>query len=513
MDATPALRAYAHWRRRHLSHGDPVAAQERQLLRLLRRARKTRFGRQHDFTRIKSVGDFQSRVALRRYEDFWHEWWQPNFPLLHNVTWPGVIPYFAASSGTTTGATKYIPVSREMVKANRRAALDILVHHVAARPRSQILGGRNFMLGGSTDLVRLAPGISSGDLSGIAANEVPRWARARYFPPPGLALIPDWEEKMARLAPLSMQADIRSIGGTAGWLLMFFARLAALRPDQPMRSTSWYPKLELCVHGGVNFTPYKPQFDAIFAGTTVDLREVYPASEGFIAIADRGSGEGLRLCDDNGLFFEFVPADEIGSATPTRHWLANVECGVNYAVVVSSNAGLWSYVLGDTVRFVDRRPPRLLITGRLSYSLSAFGEHLIGEELEAAVASAAPTIGRQSREFTVAAEFPAAPGELGRHHFVVELDPPADDAGVAQFAAVLDAALTEQNADYRAHREGMRAPHVTAVTPGSFSAWMQERGKAGGQNKVPRVIADKDLFDSLLSFMQKHSRVSGRTSQ
>jgi hypothetical protein len=341
---------------------------------------------------------------------------------------------------------------------------------------------------------------------------VPWWARARYFPPSDLALIADWEEKMARLAPLSMQADIRGIGGTASWLLLFFARLAALRPDQPMRSTSWYPRLELCVYGGVNFTPYQPQFEAIFAGTRVDLREVYPASEGFIAIADRGIGEGLRLCDDNGVFFEFVPADEIGAETPRRHWLANIECGVNYAVVVSSNAGLWSYVLGDTVRFVDRSPPRLLITGRLSYSLSAFGEHLIGEELEAGIATAAHRIGCESREYSVAAEFPTQPGELGRHHFVVELDPPANDASVAQFAAALDAALAEQNADYRAHREGMRSPRITAVTPGSFTAWMQERGKAGGQNKVPRVIADKALFGSLLSFMREHHCIAGRHS-
>jgi hypothetical protein len=511
IDATPLLRAYARWRGRHLWKQNAALSQRRQLLALVRRASATRFGHMHGFHRIGDVAAFQASVPLRRYEDFWREWWQPPFPRLENATWPGVIPYFAVSSGTTSGATKYIPVSRAMVMANKRAALDILVHHLTARPDSRIMAGRSFMLGGSVDLVREAPSIFSGDLSGIAAKEVPWWARGRYFPPRRLALIADWERKMELLAPLSMQSDIRSVGGTASWLLLFFARLAALRPDLPMRSTSWYPDLELCVHGGVNYTPYKPQFDAIFAGSRVDVREVYPSSEGFVAIADRGSGEGLRICADNGLFLEFVPVDEIDAATPTRHWLGNVECGVNYAVVLSSSAGLWGYILGDTVRFIDREPPRLLITGRLAYGLSAFGEHLIGEELEKAVVAAALSIDRQSGEFAVAAEFPARPGEPGRHSFVVEIQPPTDNAGAARFAAALDASLAEQNADYRDHRSAMRAPLVTVVRTGAFTDWMGSRGKAGGQNKVPRVISEESQFKSLLSFMSERGHIVGRS--
>jgi hypothetical protein len=507
IDATPLLRAYARWRSARLSAENAVAAQERQLFRILHRARDTQFGRAHGFDRVRSVEDFQAGVPLRPYEDFWHDWWQPGFPRLTNVTWPGNIPYYAASSGTTSGATKYIPVSRAMLAANRRAALDIFVHHLAARPNSRVLAGRNFMLGGSTDLVCHACGVCSGDLSGIAANEVPWWAQSRYFPPRRLALIADWEQKIEVLAKLSLEADIRSISGTPSWLLLFFARLAALRPDLPARGTSWYPNLELCIHGGVNFTPYKGQFDAIVAGSQVDVREVYPASEGFVAIADRGGGEGLRLIVDNGLFLEFVPADEIAAAHPTRHWLANVECGVDYAVILSSNAGLWGYVLGDTVRFVERRPPRVLITGRLAYTLSAFGEHVIGEELEAAIARAARLIGHRASEFAVAAEYPQRPDQLGRHVFVVELDPVVDDDDARHFAEALDEALAEQNDDYRAHRAGMRPPCVVAVDVGSFAAWMRERGRSGGQNKVPRVIADQVLFASLRSFMAEHGHI------
>jgi hypothetical protein len=509
LDATPLLRAYSRRRLARLAAEDAVLAQQHQLLSLVRRARDTRFGREHAFGRIDGVEAFQAQVPLRRYEDFWQDWWQPAFPRLENLTWPGRIPYFAASSGTTTGITKYIPVSRAMLAANRRAALDVLVHHLGTRPDSRILAGRNFMLGGSTELVQHDARIYSGDLSGIAANEIPPWARTRYFPPRRLALMADWEKKIRTLAPLSLEADIRSISGTPSWLLLFFAELAALRPDRPARITSWYPELELCIHGGVGFTPYQAQFDAVFAGSRVDLREVYPASEGFIAIADRGGGEGLRLIADNGLFLEFVPADEAEAPRPTRHWLANVECGVNYAVVVSSNAGLWAYLLGDTVRFVERCPPRILVTGRLAYTLSAFGEHLIGEEIEAAIATAAHSIARQAPEYAVAAQFPHELHGRGRHSFIVELEPPADEADVRRFAGALDAALAEQNDDYRAHRAGMHAPAVTAVRAGSFVPWMRERGKIGGQNKVPRVIADDALFANLQSFMREQGCVTG----
>jgi GH3 auxin-responsive promoter len=500
IDATPLLRLYARRRAHRLAGLDPAAAQQQQLLALVHQARETRFGLDHGFARITSVAEFQRQVPLRRYEDFWRDYWQPAFPRLRNISWPGLIPYFAVTSGTTTGNNKYIPVSRAMAAANRHAVLDMFTFHLAARPRSRVLGGRNFMIGGSTDLVRQAPGIYSGDLSGIAANEVPWWARRRYFPPRDLALIPDWDRKIDALARASLQADIRTISGTPSWVLPFFARLAELRPTLPHSTESWYPNLELFVHGGVNYAPYRAQFAALLP-PHVDQREVYPASEGFIAIADRGYGEGLRLIIDNGLFVEFVPVDEIEAPQPTRHWLGTIETGVNYAVVLSSNAGLFSYVLGDTVRFVERYPPRLLITGRLSYMLSAFGEHLIGEEIDRAILEAAGTIGTSVSEYTVAPVFPAGPQDRGGHRFVVEFTPPVPDAALAAFAGALDAALSEQNADYATHRQMMRPPEVVAVPPGGFAEWMRHRGRLGGQNKVPRVIADPVLFEELERFV------------
>ncbi len=504
IDATPLFRAYAAWRRRQLSRTDPILAQQRELLRLLRRAAATRFGRDHGFAGLRDVADYQRAVPLRRYEDFWQDYWQSAFPKLANVSWPGVIPYFAVTSGTTTGITKYIPCSLEGLRGNRRATLDVVVHHLDHRPASRVLGGRNFMLGGSTSLEELAAGIWAGDLSGISGRTLPRWARPLYFPPRSLETIADWEEKIAAMAPAALNADIRSIGGTPSWLLLFFDRLAEIVPGRSRKLAAAFPHFELLVHGGVNFAPYRQAFAERLEGTGAETREVYPASEGFIAVADRGDGEGMRLMADNGLFFEFVPLDELGSLHPTRHWLADVEEGVNYAVVLTTNAGLWSYILGDTVRFVSLDPPRVLVTGRTSYSLSAFGEHLIGEEIETAVAAAAREIDAKVSDYSVGAVFPAGDQVTGHHLFIVEFADATPDAGrLARFADALDRQLAGLNDDYRTHRAGsfgMQAPRVHPAAPGSFAAWMKRRGRLGGQNKVPRILNDAALLHSLRQF-------------
>lgn len=506
VDVTPILRLHARRRAAALARQDAVATQAAQLLRLVRAARNTRFGVEHGFAAIDGVEAFQRRVPLRRYDEFWTRFWQAGFPRLVDTTWPGRVPYFAVTSGTTTGASKYIPVTQAMNRANRRAALDLLTHHLANRPRSRVMEGRSFMLGGSTALEALAPGVRSGDLSGIAAQEVPRWARPWYFPPREEALIADWEEKIARLAPMSLEADIRSLSGTPSWLLLFFDRLAALLPGRPRRIASWYPRLELLAHGGVDFAPYRRQFDQLLEGSGAELREVYPASEGFIAIADHGPGEGMRLIVDGGLFYELVPVEEIAAAEPVRHWLGTAEPGVNYALVLSTCAGLWGYVLGDTVRFVELEPPRILVSGRISYSLSAFGEHLIAEEIEHAIATAATAIDAAVVDYSVGAVHPEEQGARGRHRYFVEFAGAVpEEVRLGRFAEVLDRELTTGNDDYRARRAqgfGMDPPEIRALRPGTFALWMKSRGQLGGQHKVPRIINDAALLDALRAFVE-----------
>ena len=513
LDLTPLLKLYARRRARRLASLAAAPAQQAELAGLLAAAGATRFGRDHGFGAVRSPADFKRAVPLRKYDEFWRDYWQKHFPVLDDVSWPGRIRFFAVTSGTTGDATKYIPVSRAMVRSNKRAALDLLVHHIANRPETRLFGGPNFILGGSTDLVARAPGIASGDLSGIAIKTMPWWARPRSFPPLALALVADWEKKVDLLAKASIGLDIRSIGGTPSWLLILFDRLAALRGARRLPLRAFWPGLELIVHGGVHFGPYKSQFDALLEGSHAETREGYAASEGFVASQDRGAGEGMRLNLDTGLFYEFVPVEELGSAAPTRHWIGDAEPGVNYAIAVSTCAGLWAYLVGDTVRLVSRDPPRLLVTGRTAYSLSAFGEHLIGEEIEEAVSRAAAAIGAAVTDYSAGAVFPAAAGDLGGHLYVVEFAAGSasggapGEAGLAAFAAAIDKYLIEKNEDYAAHRSGgfgMKPPAVLAMKPGGFAAWMKSRGRLGGQNKVPRIINDQALFAGL----RRHAQAS-----
>jgi hypothetical protein len=504
LDLTPALKLYARWRAKRLARLDPVAAQRAQLARLLSAAGATRFGRDHDFHATRSPEDFRRAVPLRKYDDMWRDYWRAGFPVLDDVSWPGRVPYFAVTSGTTGAVTKYIPVTRAMVRSNKGAALDLLVHHIASRPQTRIFGGPNFILGGSTDLAARAPGIYSGDLSGIAIKTIPWWAKSRSFPPLDLALIADWEKKVDLLARAAIDLDIRSVGGTPSWLLILFDKMAALRGAKRLPLGDFWPNLELVVHGGVHFGPYKSQFDALLAGSRAETREGYAASEGFVAIQDRGPGEGLRLNLDIGLYFEFVPVEELGAANPTRHWIGDAELGVNYAIAVSSCAGAWGYLIGDTVRFLSLKPPRLFVTGRTAYSLSAFGEHLIGEEIEEAVSRAARAIGAEVADFSVGAVFPTTASELGGHLYVVEFVGAAPgEAATAAFAAAIDTFLSGKNEDYAAHRAGgfgMKPPAVLPMRAGGFAAWMKSRGRLGGQNKVPRIINDAELIAGLRKF-------------
>jgi hypothetical protein len=486
-----------------LAGSDPVQVQARTLRRLIRRARRTRFGRDHRFDRIDGVATFQSAVPIRTYEALWVEYLRDRYPVFENLTWPGRIPYLALTSGTTQGTNKYIPVSQEMVASNRETARTMVAYHYAAHPDSRLFQGRMFFLGGSAGLTAVAPGVQEGDLSGIAAREVSPLLRPFTFPPLELALESDWDRKLALFADVSRHEPITLVGGVPSWLLMFFQRLLSETGKSSLVEV--WPALKVVVHGGVKFDPYREAFRAIVGSSRVRMLETYACSEGFVAFGDPWT-EQLRLAHDNGIFYEFVPAGELESQNATRHWLGNVECGVNYAVVVSTCAGMWAHVIGDTIRFELRNPPLLTFTGRTRQTLSAFGEHLIGEELEAAIARAAAVAGATVREWHVGPVFEGVPGY---HQYVVEfLDQPAD---LVRFRDRLDAALAERNADYQAHRArgvGLPPPAVVLACPGAFEGWMRRRGKLGGQNKVPRVDNTGALTLDLFQFLRE-SKLAG----
>jgi hypothetical protein len=499
--ADAGLARYARRRVARLDRGDTVATQNACLMTLVRRARRTRFGYDHDFAGIRSVADYQRRVPLRTYEQFWQGYWQPGFPGLSDVTWPGSIPYFALSSGTTSGSTKYVPVSRQMLASNRKAALTTLALFLAGHPGTPLFAGKAFFLGGSTDLAQLAAGVFGGDLSGIAAREVPAMLRPYTFPPLDLALLRDWDRKMDLLAERSLREPITAVGGVPSWLLLLFERLLQITGKKCV-AEAW-PALRAVIHGGTKFDPYQALFRRLVGSPDVHFHETYPASEGFIACEDPRH-DLLRLLPDLGIFFEFVPVAEVETNAPTRHTIETLETGVQYAIVVTTCAGAWSYVLGDTVCFERREPPLLRFTGRTHYFLSAFGEHLISEEVEKAIAFAATACRAEVVDFHVGPVFPESAAAPGHHLYLVEFARSPGDR--VRFAAELDAALVRQNADYAAHRHGdltMRAPEVYPVTRGGFAAWMRSQGKLGGQHKVPRMDNSGQLTQQLFRFFQQ----------
>ncbi len=497
------FRSHADRRRDELARLDPAVVQERTLLALLRLARGTRFGLDHRFDAIRTVDGFRRRVPLRRYEDLWDGYYSRAYPVFRNLTWPGRIPYLALTSGTTQGATKYIPVSRAMLKSNQKAAKSMVAAHLLARPNSRLFDGRIFFLGGSTALAEPAPGVREGDLSAIASLEVAPWLRPYTFPPLSLALESDWDRKLDMLADAALREPITMVGGVPSWLLMLFQRMLAKSGKSTMAEV--WPKLEAVVHGGVKFDPYRESFARVLGTNRVLLHDAYACSEGFVAHGEPGRSGELTLIYDHGIFYEFVPVDELDAERPTRHSLGEVQLGVNYALVMTTCAGLWAHVVGDTVRFTSLKPPRLVFTGRTKYCLSAFGEHLISEEVEAAMAAAGAATGADVGEWHVG---PVFHGPLGHHQFVVEfLRPPAD---LAEFRRILDAQLTARNADYQAHRAdgvGLPLPAIVVARPGAFVAWMRSRGKLGGQHKVPRMDGSGTLTAEIVDSMRAAGQV------
>jgi hypothetical protein len=495
--------AYAGRRMRELDALDPLALQERTLRSLVRQAASTRFGKDHGFASIRSIADFQRRVPLRTYEDLWEQYLKDRYPVFEDLTWPGKIPFLALSSGTTTGATKYIPVSWAMVRSNRKAAQTMVAADLWACRSARPFLGKLFFLGGSTDLEQPAPGVAQGDLSGIAAKTVGPLLRPYTFPPLDLALDPNWDRKLSMLVERSLHEPITLVSGVSSCLVTLFQRL--LETSGKATVAEVWPRLEVVVHGGVKFDPYRAAFAALLGAPAIRLRETYPCSEGFIAFGDPATGL-LRLLFDHGLFYEFVPLEELGTSAPARHWLGNARTGVNYAIVVSTCAGMWAHVIGDTIRFESLSPPLLTFTGRTRYSLSAFGEHLINEEVEAAVAAAAADTGASVRDWHAG---PVFHDPLGHHLFVVEfLAPPPD---LAALRLRLDSELTRRNAHYawfRAEGGGLPLPALIHAAPGAFDAWMRSRGQLGGQHKVPRMDSSGTLTSALRAFLQTQGHIA-----
>ena len=506
--AASVLGWYAPRRRRALESASlhAGAIQEKTLRRLVAVARNTDFGRDHDFDGIRSIADYQARVPLGDYLTFQARWAQA-LAGAEDVAWPGRPRYWVKTSGTTAGE-KLIPVTPEAFASHRRGGWDALVMATERVGAACLLGGPMLFLGGCTRLSAIGKDSLAGDLSGLAIRRLPPGLRGRYSPGATIGAIADWETRIDAVARRTAREDLRLLSGMPSWTLILFARIAEMlrasgRPVPPLGEI--WPNLGVVVHGGVSFRPYRALFEE-WIGRSLEYVEVYPASEGFVALQTERSG-GLTLMVDYDVFYEFVPVEDLGKALARRLTVDEVEIGPSYAVALTTPAGLWSYLLGDTVRFVAKDPLRLEITGRTRHFVNAFGENVIVEEVEKALIEACRRGHAEVVEFTVAPRYPTPDQPRGGHEWLIEFAEPPRAPGV--FARVLDDTLQALNTDYRTKRAGdvgMVAPRVLEVPAGTFYRWMKDGDKLGDQHKVPRVTNDRAVADGLLAAIAAQGR-------
>lgn len=483
--ARSAARRIARW------SSNAVAAQETVFRQLLDQGRNTAFGKAHDFDKIKGYEAFRERVPIRDYESL-RPWIERIKAGERDVLWPGRPAYFAKTSGTTSGV-KYIPLTRESLPNHFGTARNALFNYYARTGQGDWLDGKMIFLSGSPEMETVG-GIPTGRLSGIVNHQVPSWLRTNQLPGYHTNCIEAWEEKVEKIVDETLHQDMRLISGIPPWVQMYYERLLARSGKQYIKEL--FPNFSMFVYGGVNFEPYRAKLEQL-VGKRIESLETYPASEGFIAFQDDPANRALLLNVASGIFFEFVPAAEIFNENPTRLWLKDVEPGVNYALIINNNAGLWGYNIGDTVEFVSLDPPRILVTGRVKHFISAFGEHVIGKEVEEALLQAAQAHGVRVVEFTVAPQIAPPEGGQPYHEWFIEFDEAPQDP--AAFATALDIAMVQQNIYYRDLIEGgiLRPLVVRSLRRDAFRDYMKREGKLGGQNKVPRLSNDRGIAEGL----------------
>jgi hypothetical protein len=474
------------------SMGTALEDQKKILRELLKTGKTTEFGADHRFGELDDYEQFRQAVPLRDYEAI-----RPYIDKIkegrHNVLWKGQPIYFAKTSGTTSGV-KYIPISRESIPNHINTARNALLCYMAETGNHLFANGRMIFLSGSPELERVG-GIPTGRLSGIVNHHIPSYLRTNQLPSYETNCIEDWETKLDKIVSETIGRDMTLISGIPPWMQMYFDRLIE-KGGKPVKDL--FPNFSVMVHGGVNFNPYRAKLMHSI-GKEVDTIETFPASEGFFAFQDRPREEGLLLNTDSGIFFEFVPAGEIFSESPTRLSLRDVKVGEHYALIINSNAGLWGYNIGDTVRFISVNPYRILVTGRIKHFISAFGEHVIGEEVEYSLMKAAAEENLKIVEFTVAPMIQAGAGRSFHEWFVEFEDTPAD---LGSFARKVDENLRAKNIYYDDLIRGniLDPLVIRPMRRDAFIGYMKSIGKLGGQNKVPRLSNDRRIADALGAF-------------
>ncbi|WP_299186473.1 GH3 auxin-responsive promoter family protein [uncultured Aquimarina sp.] len=469
---------------------DPVNTQKRVFDNLISSASNTAFGKDHDFGSIRTHNDFIKKVPVRDYEQL-RSYVDRVVKGEKDVLWPGKPIYFAKTSGTTSGV-KYIPLTSDSMPTHIRAARNAILCYVAESKNAAFVDGKMIFLQGSPELVE-KNGINLGRLSGIVAHYVPKYLQKNRLPSWETNCIDDWETKVDAIVEETVNENMTIISGIPPWVQMYFEKLKK-KTDKPIGEL--FKNFELFIYGGVNFEPYKATFEKLI-GRKVASIELYPASEGFFAFQDTQNEKGMLLQLDSGMFYEFIKADEFFEENHKRLTIGEVEVGVNYVMLISSNAGLWAYNIGDTVMFTGTSPYRLMVSGRIKHFISAFGEHVIGKEVEQAIKEATEITGTTIKEFTVAPQINPEDSELPYHEWFIEFQEPPKN--LDDFALQIDNSLRKQNTYYDDLIVGsvLRTLKVRSVPKDGFNSYMKSIGKLGGQNKLPRLSNDRKIVDSL----------------
>ncbi|MGZ3814542.1 MAG: GH3 auxin-responsive promoter family protein [Mucilaginibacter sp.] len=486
-------RIFAAWVNKDLNdiRSNALDQQQKVFSHLIKTAKNTSFGRDHQFEQIKTYADFKKLVPVRDYEDL-RMYIDRITQGEADVMWPGKPTYLAKTSGTTSGV-KYIPISKESMPEHIKAARNALLSYIHETGKADFVDGKMIFLQGSPVMDKKT-GIAVGRLSGIVANLVPAYLQKNRLPSYEINCIDDWEQKVDAIVEETINADMRLISGIPPWCQMYFDRLAAKTGGKKIKDI--FPNFKLFVYGGVNYEPYRARIEESI-GFPIDSIETYPASEGFIAFQDSQKERGLLLLTNSGMFYEFIPAEEYFNDNPTRVSLQDIELDKNYALILNTTAGLWGYSIGDTIKFVSKDPYRIMVTGRIKHYISAFGEHVIGEEVEQALMSVANEEQVDVVEFTVAPQVNPPKGELPYHEWFIEFGKKPTD--LQAFAIKVDKALQKKNIYYFDLIEGniLQPLIIQSLEKDAFINYMRSQGKLGGQNKVPRLSNDRKIADEL----------------
>ena len=472
----------------------PIKTQEKVFHQLIDKAKNTAFGNDHHFSTITSHQDFVKYVSIRDYEDL-KNYVDRVVDGEPDVLWPGKPLYFAKTSGTTSGA-KYIPLTKESMPTHIKAARNAILSYINETGNTKFVDGKMIFLQGSPEMTQ-KNGIGLGRLSGIVAHYVPAYLQKNRLPSLETNCIDDWETKVAAIVTETKDQDMTVISGIPPWVQMYFERLTETTGK---KIGDLFKNFDLFIYGGVNYEPYRAKFEQLI-GRKVDSIELFPASEGFFAFQDSQKAEGMLLQLDSGIFYEFIETDQFFSETPTRLTIGEVKKGVNYVMIISTSAGLWGYNIGDTVQFTSTAPYRVVVSGRIKHFISAFGEHVIGKEVETAMLEAIEAHGFSISEFTVAPQTNPKEGELAYHEWFVEFENTPEN--LASVAKSIDVSLQKQNSYYKDLIDGnmLQALKISALPKDAFQQYMKSQGKLGGQNKVPRLSNDRKIADALTSII------------